>query len=143
MIPGLDSPARLLYRAYSFALVRLVIDEPDGRARMGRYIDNLARGSGDPIADLKAQFPQLTGDDAAKIWKSNIARLIDAQNYRLLTFAETDRKLDELWCKTFPDSSKSGRTLQLEDFSAVKPSSAQEMSFKRLSEHLLLLAVPA
>src|SRR5215471_17346266 len=59
----LDSTGRLLYRAYSFALVQSLIDgTDDGRARLWRYIDNLSNASNDPLADLKTQFPVLGGD---------------------------------------------------------------------------------
>ena len=75
----LDSPARLLYRAYSLVLVQLIVDGADGRPRLARYIDNLSRASNDPFADLKTQFPVL-GDDAEKTWRSSVAELNAAQN---------------------------------------------------------------
>src|SRR6202162_3602541 len=40
-ISDLDSPARLLYRAYSFALVQLLADGAGGPGHLARYIDNL------------------------------------------------------------------------------------------------------
>src|SRR5439155_12491519 len=66
-ISGLDSPARLLYRAYSFALVQLLVDATGGPARLARYIDNLSRALTDPLAVLKAQFPVFHGG-AEKNW---------------------------------------------------------------------------
>src|SRR5439155_25695801 len=55
----LDSIGRSIYRGYSYALLQLLIDSPDGRARVGRYIDNLAFASNHPLADLDKAFPQL------------------------------------------------------------------------------------
>jgi hypothetical protein len=81
-----DSPGRLLYRAYSLSLVQLLVGGIDGRSRLARYIHNLSRASNDPLADLKAQFP-LLGEDAEKTWQSAVARLGDAHSYQLLTFA--------------------------------------------------------
>src|SRR5205814_536457 len=49
----LDSPGRMLYRAYSIALVQLLVDGTDGRSRVTRYIDRLSGASNDPLADLK------------------------------------------------------------------------------------------
>src|SRR5262249_19286143 len=41
--PGiLDSTGRTLYRTYSFALVKMLLDEKGGAARLARYIDHLA-----------------------------------------------------------------------------------------------------
>ena len=82
----LDSAGRLLYRAYSFALVQLLIEGPDGHARMSRYIDNLSNASNDPLADLKAQFPVLASSPE-KVWRSAVARLSSGEDYQLLTFA--------------------------------------------------------
>src|SRR5213595_457953 len=45
----LDSAGRMLYRAYSVALVQLLLDE-GGRARLARYIANLSHASNDPVA---------------------------------------------------------------------------------------------
>jgi hypothetical protein len=124
----LDPPARELYRAESYSLIRLLLDGENGRVRLARYIDNLARESNDPLADFRKYFPQLAGDDAEKTWKSSIARLSDEQNFRLLTFAETDRKLDEL---------QPGR---IEPLLRTKLSAADKTNAKHLSDDLLMLA---
>src|SRR5437660_4450671 len=91
----LDSAGRMLYRAYSVALVQLLLDEGGGRARLARYISNLSHGSNDRVADLKACFPQLR-DDVEKKWRSRVARLSEHQTYQLLSFAESEQRLDEL-----------------------------------------------
>jgi hypothetical protein len=130
----LDSPARQLYRAYSLALVQLLVDQTDGHRRLARYIDNLARASNDPLANLQSQFPELAGADSAKIWKSNIARA--SKNYQLLTFAETERELDES-LRILGDS------LQLRDLSQRKISQSEAATLNRLSPRLLLLAARA
>src|SRR5438309_3751213 len=80
----LDSPTRLLYRAYSLSLLELLVNGTDGHSRLTRYIDNLSHASNDPFADLKAQFP-LLGDDVTKTWQSALARTTGAQNCQLLT----------------------------------------------------------
>jgi hypothetical protein len=138
----LDSPARLVYRAYSLALVRLLVSEADGRAHLARYIDNLSRAT-DPLTDLSAQFPTLAGDGGEKIWRATIAGLRVAQSNELLTFAETERELDKLLRAKSSESPKPGKTLQLENFLRAKPSRAQETALKKLSQDLLLLAAHA
>jgi hypothetical protein len=85
----LDSTGRTLYRACSFALVRLLVDGIEGRTRLARYIDNLPNASNDPVADLKAQFPVLARN-AEKTWQSALSRARSAQNHLSLTFRESE-----------------------------------------------------
>jgi len=138
----LDSPARLLYRAHAFALVQLIVDAADGRSRLARYIDNLSRASNDPFADLKAQFPIL-GDDAEKTWRSSVAELNAAQNYQLLTFIETERRLEELLRAKTSKVGRSTNAIQLEDLWQRKISPTERPTLIRLNQDLLLLAARA
>src|SRR5260370_17574291 len=59
----LDPAGRFLFRAYSLALVQLLVESADGHGRLGRYIDNLSFASNDPLADLQAVSPQLSRND--------------------------------------------------------------------------------
>jgi hypothetical protein len=138
----LDSPARLLYRAYSFALVQLIVDGTDGRSGLARYIDSLSRASNDPFADLKAQFPML-GDDVEKTWRSSVAELNAAQNYQLLTFIETERRLDELLHVKISDAGPSTKAIQLDDLWQRKILPTERLALNRLGQNLLLLAARA
>ena len=132
----LDSPARQLYRSYSFALVQLLVDQTDGPKRLARYIGNLSHATNDSLADLRIQFPVLAGDDANRIWKSNIVRL--SKNYQLLTFAETERELDES-LQTLGDEKSKGAA-KLRELAQRKISRPEITALNRLSERLLLLA---
>jgi hypothetical protein len=93
----LDAPGRLLYRAYSFALVDLLSNAPQGRGQLARFIVSLRAASNDSMAELRKHFPGLfESDDAAEnVWTKQIARLAAEQPYRLLTSAETERMLEE------------------------------------------------
>jgi hypothetical protein len=93
----LDAPGRLLYRAYSFALVDLLSGAPEGRSRLTRFIMSQRAASNDAMAELRKHFPALfESDDAVeKVWTKQIARLAREQPYRLLTIAETERRLEE------------------------------------------------
>ena len=141
-ISGLDSPARLLYRAYSFALVQLLVDATGGPARLARYIDNLSRASTDPLADLKAQFPVFNGG-AEKTWRSGVVRLGATQSYQLLTFVETERHLDELLRIKISDIGHLTKTVQLGDLSQRKISPAESAAVAAASQDLVLLAARA
>ena len=138
----LDSPTRQLYRAYSWAFVQSLVDGTEGPARLAYYIDNLSRASNDPLADLKAQFP-LLGEDAEKTWQSSVARLGDAQSYQLLTFAESEQRLNELLRIKTPDAGKSPKQAQLSELAQRKPSVAEKMALNELSQNLVLLTIRA
>ena len=138
----LDSPARVLYRAYSFALVQLLLDSPDGRARLTRYIDNLSRASNDPLADLKAQFPLLR-DDPQQLWQSHIAGLRSSRSYQLLSFAETNKRLEETLRSAHFTARGSAKPLRLEDLVHRKASPAEKSALRKLGEDLLLLMARA
>ena len=137
----LASPGRLLYRAYSLALVQLLIDGTDGPSRMARYIGKLSAASNDPVADLKAQFPLLSGD-VEKIWRSSVVGLSDAQSYQLFTFAESERRLDELLRVRVPDAGKS-TTVEFSELARRKASPAEKAALNLLSQNLLLFTIRA
>ena len=137
----LDSAGRMLYRAYSVALVQLLLDQSGGRTRVARFISNLRRASNDPVADLKACFPQLR-DDAKTKWDSTVARLSEHQTYRLLTFAESERRLDELLQIKISDASRNRGQLKqanLSELSRHKLSPEEKAAVNRISQGLLLL----
>jgi hypothetical protein len=137
----LDSAGRTLYRAYSVAFVQLLLDEGGGRARLTRYISNLGHASNDPVVDLKACFPQLR-DDVEKKWRSTVARLSEHQTYQLMTFAESERRLDELLQIKISDGSRNrGRPkpANLSELSRRKLSPEEKAAVNHMSQGLLLL----
>jgi hypothetical protein len=136
----LDSAGRMLYRAYSVALVQLLLDEGGGRARLARYITNLSHASNDPAADLKACFPRLREDE--KKWRSMLARLSEHQAYQLLTFAESERRLDELLQIKISDGSRNRdnlKTVNLSDLARRKASPDEKAAVNQMSQALLFL----
>jgi hypothetical protein len=140
----LDAPARLLFRAYSAALVRWLIDEPDGRSHLGQYIDNLSRASNDPLSDLKTYFPGLNDDAIERIWRVRVAQFCDSQSYQLLTFAESQRKLDELLAIKVADASAPpDKTIRLQDLADRKISAAESKALAQLTTNLIVLQTRA
>jgi hypothetical protein len=138
----LDSPGRVLYRAYSLALVQLLLDSPDGRARFVRYIDNLSRASNDPLADLKAQFPFLS-ENPQRLWQTRIADLSSSRSYQLLGFAETDKRLDETLHSAHSVAAGASKPLRLEDLVQRKALPAEKIALRKLGEDLLLVIARA
>jgi hypothetical protein len=133
--PGLlDSAGRILYRACSFALVQSLVDGTEGRTRLARYIDSLSHASNDSVADLKAQFPSLAGN-AEKAWRSALSQASQMQNYQLLTFTESERRLEDLLRLKIPNAEKS---LDLGGLAGRKASAAEKIALNQLAGTLLL-----
>jgi hypothetical protein len=136
----LDSAGSMLYRAYSIALVQLLLDE-GGRTRLARYIANLSHASNDPVADLKARFPQLR-EDLEKKWRSAVARLGLHQTYQLLTFTESEQRLDDLLQIKISDGSRNRgqpKTADLAELARRKASRDEKAAVDQMSQALLLL----
>jgi hypothetical protein len=140
---NLDSPARLLYRAYSLALLQLLLDQPSGRSRLATYIGELARASNNQLAGLKAQFPAMASDEGDTLWKQHVARFTSTNRSQLLTFVETDSKLEELLRIKIAGVSGSAKEMRLEDFLRTQVSPVQAAVLRGVSQNLLLLSASA
>lgn len=137
--PGLlDSAGRTLYRAYAFALVQMLLDEKNGGAQLAKYIGHLHDSSNDPLADLEAQFP-LLADDAEKTWQLAMNRLKSVQTFRVLTFAESERRLDELLDVKISEPKKPAELVHLDELTQHKLSAIEKMALDQLKRDLLLL----
>jgi hypothetical protein len=140
----LDGPGRLLYRAYSFALVDLLSNAPDGGNRLTRFIESLRDASHDPMAELRKHFPGLFApDDAAeKVWMKQIARLATEQPYQLLTSVETQRMLEETLRVKILDRGVD-KTYGLAEFAKFQMHPAAKTALALLAHDLGQLAVRA
>ena len=131
-----DSSGRTLYRAYSFALVEMLLDKKNGGTQLAKYIDHLSDSSNDPLEDLKAQFP-LLADDAHRTWQVALDRLKSLQPFRLLTFAESERRLDELLSLKISEPNKPVKLLTLEELAQHKLSASEKMALNQLKRDLM------
>ena len=138
----LDSAGRVLYRAYCFALVQMLIDGRDGPVRLAQYIGHLSDASNEPLANLKAHFPFLVGD-AEGSWQLSLHRLRNFQTYELLTFAESERRLDELLRVNIFQTSKPAKVAALDEFAQRKISPSEKMALSQLSRDLLVVIAQA
>jgi hypothetical protein len=135
--PGvLDSTGRTLYPAYSFAFVQMLLDGENGAARLAQYIDHLSDSSNNPIADLKAQFP-LLADNAEGIWQLAVTRLKSVQTFRLLTFAESDRRLEDLLQIKVSEPNKPVKLGRIDQLALHKPATSEKMALDQVRRDLL------
>ena len=138
----LDSAGRVLYRAYSLALVQMLLEPKDGAARLAQYIGRLSDASNDPLADLKAQFPLLRSD-AEETWQSSLHQLRNFQAYQLLTFVESERRLGELLQVKASEANRSPKLTSVAELAKRKPSANEKMALNDLSHELLVFVVQA
>jgi hypothetical protein len=138
----LDSAGRVLYRAYSLALVQMLLEPKDGAARLAQYIGRLSDASNDPLADLKAQFPLLRSD-AEETWQSSLHQLRNFQAYQLLTFAESERRLGELLQVKASEANRPPKLTSVAELAKRKPSANEKMALNDLSHELLVFVVQA
>jgi hypothetical protein len=137
--PGLlDSTGRTLYRAYAFALLQMLLDGKNGGAQLAKYINDLSDSSNDPIADLKARFPSLA-DDTERTWQLALNGLKTLQAFRLLTFAESDQRLDELLRVKISEPKKPVKVLRLEELAQHKLTASEKMALDQLKRDLMFL----
>ena len=134
----LDSAGRALYRAYAFALVQMLLDGKNGGAQLAKYVDHLSDSSNDSIADLKAQFPLLRVD-AEKTWQLALNRLKSLQTFRLLTFAESEQRLDELLSVKISAPKKPMKVARLDELAQHKLSAGEKMALDQLKRDLMFL----
>jgi hypothetical protein len=138
----LDSTGRTLYRAYSFAFVQMLIDGKSGPARLAQYIGHLSNASNEPLADLKTQFPSL-GGDAEQTWQLTLSRLRNLQTYQLLTFAESERRLDELLHLKISEANELAKPESLDELAQHKMSASEKMALSELNRELLVFVAQA
>lgn len=134
----LDLISRSLYRCYSFGIVQLLAENPAG---FGRYIDNLAFSSNDPVSDLQTAFPALAGG-FEKIWKSKIAAIRESAKREILSFSQSDERLGELLQTKFSAAARRG-PLSLEDVCRSDLNADQRAALKRFSQEVMLFATVA
>ena len=141
----LDSAGRMLYRAYSVAFVQLLLDEGGGHARLAQYVSNISHASNDPIADLKVSFPPLR-EEMERKWQSMVARLSEHQTYQFLTFAESERRVDELLQIKVSGGSRNrepSKPADLNELARRKLSTDEKSAVNQMSQDLLLLIASA
>ena len=141
----LDSPSRQLHRAYSAAFLTMLLEAPDGHARLARYVASLPRASNDPVADLKAHFPALadTPENVLKNWQRTVAQLATRERYQLLGSEETERQLAHLLRVEIQEPKKPVVAFALEEFPQFVRLPARKPALELLRHNILALSARA
>ncbi|HEY1768905.1 MAG TPA: hypothetical protein VGG02_01450 [Chthoniobacterales bacterium] len=139
----LDPPSQKVHDAYSMALVQLLLDAPDGRRKVARFIDDLPDAPNDAMENLRAHFPAALGDSAARWWSLSVAHLSATDRYQILTVAETAKRLDQLLKISLPLPGGRPKTYSLGEYSALLRRRGGRAALRLTSERLLLLGARA
>jgi hypothetical protein len=136
-----DAPGRSVYRAYSFALVELLVRGPEGRHRLARFIAGLPAAANNAMGGLRAHFPELSdANSAEKMWRLHLERLVASQSFQLLSAKETEQKLAELLVLRMGDA---GRNYRLEEFPKFIRDASSKLALARCSADLRSLGARA
>ena len=139
----LDAPSRQLHDAYSMALLQLLLDAPGGRRKLARFIADLPASPNDPLADLRAHFPETLGRSPAKWWALSVARLSTSDRHETLGAAETAARLDRILCFSIPGPGGTSRDYSLGDYETFRKLPAYRAVLGRVGQQLLLLGALA
>lgn len=84
--------------ACAHVLLQLLLDQPEGKARLARLLRDWPDAGGDYAGALTRAFPTLGADDTGlqKWWTLNVARFAASERYRGLSAQDTDRELQLL-----------------------------------------------
>jgi hypothetical protein len=140
----LDAPSQLLYRAYSIALMELLVHTREGPKRLAQFVLHLPSASNDPMADLRFHFPGLFGSEAEteKTWKTQIARFSSPQSFQLLSSGETEQILEKTLHLNISGAG-SEKTCGLATFATFIKNPAAHRLLAALAHNLNVLAVRA
>jgi len=141
----LESPLRVLYRAYAAAAFSMLIDSPGGARRLQRFLADLPAASPDSVAELRKHFPELgsTAEELEKSWSEAVKRFSRRERYRMLGCEETERQLAQILRVEVPRAGQQPSVYGLEDFEKFLPLPGAGPGLKRLNDDLLLLSCRA
>jgi hypothetical protein len=84
-------------RALAMSLLQLLVEQPDGRKKIGKLLRDWPQSDGDPATLLARHFSDLgTGPVLQKWWTLNLARFAAVDRYQGLTAEETEKELGPL-----------------------------------------------
>jgi hypothetical protein len=95
---GLGPAAQALEASYAMCLVKMLSEQPSGRANLGRLLRQWPKSHSDPVTAVTSAFPQLANTPSAlqKWWSLNVARLAQADHFLGISAEATEAQLAAL-----------------------------------------------
>lgn len=89
--------ARAIDQACAMCLVQLLVEQPQGRENLARFLRRLPEGLMNPVVALAREFPALSDEKSLQRWWTlNLARFSAVDRYKGLSPEETDAQLTSL-----------------------------------------------
>jgi hypothetical protein len=139
----LDAPSRQWHDAYAMALLQLLRDAPGGRRKLAQFIADLPVAPNDPLADLRAHFPETLGRAPAKWWALSVARLSASDRHETLSAAETATRLDRTLHFSIPAPDGHTQEYSLGEYEVFRKLPQHRAVLARVEQQLLLLSAQA
>ncbi len=121
----LGSPtAEAMDAVYSYCLIRLLMDQPEGRAGLVRLVEDWPDCGNTPVEALGSHFPSLgvSPDGLRKWWTLGVARLAATSEGTMLDAGESEKHLVRLLQVEVVVNSDGSRTrFELEQFEEFLP----------------------
>ncbi|HEY1583268.1 MAG TPA: hypothetical protein VGF73_09245, partial [Chthoniobacterales bacterium] len=136
----LDLPSQTFFDAYSRALVELLLDAPDGHAKLTKYLSDLPIAPNDAMADLRVHFPDTLARSPSKWWALSVARLSATDRFEILTAAQTAEQLDRVLHFSIPAPGGKEREYSLGDYEKFMKLPGYKPVLQLVSRQLLLLS---
>lgn len=115
----LGGTAAAFDNACSFALVQLLLEQPEAKPRLAHFLRHWPDRFADPVDALLKAFPSIgkAEVDLEKWWTLNVARIAASDRYKGISATESDRLLDELLTIEVPlDKAGKKETFSIRDF---------------------------
>lgn len=147
----LDATSRQLFTACALNLVQLLVELPDGRTSLGKFVRGW-RGARDQTIDgLIKHFPMLglTSQSLEKWWSLSLARLSASKRHEGLSLQETEQRLAPLLTFEIPvpggndNATEEKRSFSIEQFEEYKKFPASRAALARMSAGLIALDLEA
>lgn len=136
--------SRAIDEACAMCLVQLLVDQPDGRASLARFLRAFPEAGAEPVALLRKSFPHLqTEQSLQKWWTVNIARMSAANRYQGLSPEQTDAQLAALLAFELPVSKDERRSFTILDFQQYLKNPASRTALASVHSNLVALSAQA
>jgi hypothetical protein len=136
----LDAPSKKFFDAYARVLVQMLLRAPGGRAKLRRYIGDLAVAPNDSLADLRVHFPETLGRSSRKWWTLSVARLSVADRFENLSAPETAAELDRALQFRIQAPDGAAHDYSLGDYQTFRRLPGYRAALQSVSRKLLLLS---
>ena len=138
----METPSRKIYRAYAAALVSMLIELPDGRSRLARFVANLPRAVDNSLGSLTSNFPGLGENLEAlqKKWVLNVSRFSERDRFGLLSCEESEQQLAQILRVELPAKTQPAAIFALEEFPTFLSRPNAKAALQSLQQQLLYLS---